>query len=65
MMIQNTSANAVTFDQLSEAYTSKPVSAGMSALKGSMGNHEMVHQDLQEMMKDLTPHLGQNVDVEA
>ncbi len=55
----------VNFDKLSAAYPSKPSGAGSSALKGSMEVHEMQHRELQDMMKELTPHLGQNVDMEA
>jgi hypothetical protein len=56
---------SVGFDKLTEAYPSKPGGAGMSALKGSIGMQEMIQGELAEMMKELQPHLGQNIDVEA
>ena len=60
-----TNTGQVGFDKLNAAYQSKPVSAGAGALKGSMEVHEMVHQDLSQMMREVQPHLGQNLDVEA
>lgn len=57
--------NSVSFDRLAEAYPSKSMGSGMSALKGSLGSYEMVQTELQQMMRELTPHLGQNIDIEA
>jgi hypothetical protein len=65
MTIANINTNNVSFDKLAEAYPTKSMGAGASALKGSMGAHKMVHTELQQMMSELTPHLGQNIDVEA
>jgi hypothetical protein len=61
----NTGANSIGFDKLSEAYPSKPMGAASSALKGSLETQEMVQKDIAQMMKDITPHLGQNIDVQA
>ena len=57
--------DTVSFDRLAEAYPTKPLGAAASALKGSMGVQEMVQGELQQMMQELTPHLGQNIDIEA
>ena len=39
--------------------------AASSALKGSMEMQEMIQGELAQMMREITPHLGQNIDVEA
>ena len=65
MTIAGTNVNTVSFDKLAETYPTKQMGAGTSALKGSMGTHEMVHNELQQMMREISPHLGQNIDVEA
>lgn len=57
--------NNVSFDKLAQAYPAKTAGASASALKGSMSTQKMIHSELQQMMKDLTPHLGQTIDVEA
>ncbi len=57
--------NSVSFDKLAQAYPSKPTAAGTSALKGAMEMQEIIQNDLTEMMRDITPHLGQNVNMEA
>jgi hypothetical protein len=57
--------NTVSFDRLAEAYPTKPMGAAASALKGSLGVQEMVQGELQQMMRELAPHLGQNIDIEA
>jgi hypothetical protein len=65
MTITSMNVNTVSFDKLAEVYPTRQMGTGTSALKGSMGTHEMVQTELQEMMRELTPHLGQNIDVEA
>lgn len=60
-----TSLNTVGFDKLAEAYPSKEVGAASSALKGSLEVQEMVQKDIAQMMKDVTPHLGQQIDISA
>ncbi len=55
----------VGFDKLASTYPNKPMGASASALKGSMETQEMVQKDISQMMKDVTPHLGHNLDVEA
>ena len=57
--------NNVSFDRLASAYPNQAMGSGMSALKGSLGSYEMVQTELQQMMRELTPHLGQNIDIEA
>jgi hypothetical protein len=57
--------NTVSFDSLEAAYPTKQMGAAASALKGSLGSHEMVHNELQQMLREITPHLGQNIDVSA
>ena len=61
----NSSISNVGFDKLTEAYPTKPMGASASALKGSLETQEMVQGELAEMVKEITPHLGQNIDVEA
>ena len=58
------SINTVGFDKLSAAYQSNKATGG-SALKGAMNIQKMLANDLSAMMRDATPHLGQNVDTEA
>ena len=58
-------AGQVGFDKLSATYPSKPSGASSSALKGSMETQEMVQGRISEMMREVTPHLGQQIDVEA
>lgn len=60
-----TNTGQVGFDKLNAAYQSKPAGAASGALKGSMEVHEMVHQDLSKMMREVQPHLGQNLDIEV
>lgn len=55
----------IGFDKLAGAYPTKPMGAASSALKGSLETQEMIQGELAQMMKDITPHLGQNIDVEA
>ncbi|MCP4214988.1 MAG: putative motility protein [bacterium] len=55
----------VDFDKLTAAYPSKSSTDGTSAAKGAMEVQEMVQEDLSKMMRDVTPHLGQNLDLEA
>ncbi len=62
MMITN--ASSVGFDKLSAAYASNP-STGTSALKGALNTQILQQAELSEMMREATPHLGQNVDMEA
>ncbi len=59
------SPGQVGFDRLAEAYSSKPLGSGTSALKGSLENQEMAQREIAEMMKDVSPHLGRNIDMEA
>jgi hypothetical protein len=54
--ITNLDTNTVGFDKLA---------AAASALKGSIETHEMIQGEIQQMMKELQPHLGQNIDVEV
>ncbi|MCP5103621.1 MAG: hypothetical protein GY950_09595 [bacterium] len=61
----NHSINTVGLDKLAEAYPNKPIGAASSALKGSLETQEMVQGNIAEMMKEISPHLGQNIDVEA
>ncbi len=37
--------------------------AGMSALKASINIEAQTQLELVQMMKELTPHLGQNIDI--
>jgi hypothetical protein len=60
-----TNVNTVNFDRVAETYPGKSMGAAATALKGSMGVQEMVQGELQQMMRELTPHLGQNIDIEA
>ncbi|MCP5048666.1 MAG: putative motility protein [bacterium] len=62
MMINNLST--VGFDTLSAAYPTQ-AGSGTSALKGANETHEMVHTNLSQMMKDVNPNLGQNIDIEV
>jgi len=55
----------VGFDRLSETYLSSPQGSGSSALKGSLETQEMIQGEIAQMMKEITPHLGQNIDIEA
>lgn len=61
----NTNVSNVGFDKLAETYPTKPMGASASALKGSIETQEMIQGELAEMVKEVTPHLGQNIDVEA
>ncbi len=63
MIISN--ATSIGFDKLAAAYTSKPGTVGTSALKGSMNVQKMIQNNLSKMMADVTPKLGQNIDMEA
>lgn len=70
MNIESVSNNIASFvqpniDKLSAAYPSKPMGASSSALKGSLETQEMIQADLAQMMKEITPYLGQNIDIEA
>lgn len=53
------------FDKLSAAYNSKPQGAASSAFKGSLETQEMIQGTISQMMKEVTPHLGQNLDIQA
>jgi len=55
----------INFDRLAEAYPNNLMGAGTSALKGSLGAQEMIQSEIQQMMRELTPHLGQNLDIEG
>lgn len=61
----NTNISSVGYEKLAGAYPTKPMGAASSALKGSMEMQEMIQGELAQMMRDITPHLGQNIDVEA
>lgn len=63
MTVSNLSS--VGFDRLAAAYSEKPGTVGTSALKGSIKIQKMIQNNLSEMMRDITPKLGQNIDVEA
>jgi len=60
-----TSLNTVGFDKLAETYPTKGMGAASSALKGSLEVQEMVQKDIARMMRDITPHLGQQIDISA
>ena len=62
---QVNAATQPNIDKLAAAYPSNPQGASSSALQGSLGAHEMIQGNLQEMMREVTPHLGQNLDIEA
>lgn len=57
--------NSIGFDQLNAAYGSSEVASGTSALKGAMNTQKMIQASLSEMLREVTPHLGQHVNVEA
>jgi len=59
------SLSSVGFDKLSAAYSSGQTSSGTSALKGAMNTQKIVQGKLSEMLRDVTPHIGQNIDTEA
>ena len=54
---------SIGFDKLAEAYPGKQMGAASSALKGSMDVQEMIQKDIAQMMKDVSPHLGQQLDI--
>jgi hypothetical protein len=57
--------NSIGFDQLNAAYGSSQVSTGASALKGAMNTQKMIQNSLSQMLREVTPHLGQHINVEA
>jgi hypothetical protein len=61
--INNQNINSV--GKLASAYPTKQMGASASGLKGALETQEMIQQGLSKMMRDVTPHLGQNVDVRA
>ena len=63
--VVNSSVSNINFNKLSASYPTKPMGAASSALKGSMEMQEMIQGELAQMMREITPHLGQNIDVEA
>ena len=59
------SMGPVGFDKLASTYPSKAAGASSSALKGSLESQEMIQKGISKMMKDVQPHLGQSIDMEA
>jgi hypothetical protein len=58
--------NASSLSAVSAAQTSSaPGSVGVSALKGAMNVEAMVQGNLSQMLREATPHLGQNLDIEV
>jgi hypothetical protein len=50
---------------LSSAYPTAQVGAAVTGLKGALETQQMIQANLAAMMQDITPHLGQNIDVMA
>jgi len=65
MTITNNNLQSIGFDKLAAAYPTKQMGAASSGLKGALETQEMIQSDIAQMMRDVTPHLGQNIDVEA
>jgi hypothetical protein len=63
--VVNTNISSVGYEKVTGAYPTKSMGAASSALKGSIETQEMIQGELAQMMRDITPHLGQNIDVEA
>ncbi len=57
--------NTTALEKSSFAYPTAQVGAGISGLKGALETQEMIQANLAEMMRDITPYLGQNIDVMA
>lgn len=52
------------YSTLSTKNAMSSVSSSVSSgLKGALETQEMIQGELAQMMKDVTPHLGQNVDI--
>jgi len=62
---QVNAATTPNIDKLASAYSSQSQGAASGALKGSIDSQEMIQGTLAQRRREVTPHLGQNLDIEA
>ncbi len=57
--------SSISTANLEKAYSNAQIGAATSALKGALEVQEVIQMELMQMMKELSPHLGQNIDITA